>query len=1134
MKRAARRVCLLLLGMVVSSLLGSSCPASAREPTLVRLAFWVPPERMEEFDAAYAEQVAPLLKKHELVESSARGRTTVDSVFSRLFAFATLDTFFAQRYSLWNDPAWQRLREHLGEAFGVVDPDGFIRCQFVPYQCPAVAERSVPAGGGTRRGVWRTFGVQDGLSYPSVRFILQDRDGHLWFTGRGMITRYDGATFVTFVTSETLTGSGGEPLLQDRNGHLWFTGLEGVTRYDGETFITFTAADGLAGDIAISLLQDRNGYLWFGFDTGLMRYDGKVFQTFTTHDGLASVDVFTILEDRDGILWFGGGHEVTAAGWESRGTGGVAWYDGKTFGTWTGRDSPVDHTVSSMLQDSRGHLWFGGESQVTRYDGKRSQTFTTQDGLVEGRIVTMLEDRSGDLWFGSSSRGISRFDEKEFTTFTTDDGLPDNQLRSIIEDEEGYLWVGTHAGLSRYEGSHWVTFTPSNGLPNPYVFSVLQDRTGTMWFGTQGGLVWYDGEEMVTFTAEDGLAEDLASYLVEDLQGNLWIKGLRSSRGTRYDGETFNPFIFGDGLGDGFVFNPVVARNGHVWFPANPSGAVRYDGQGFSTLTTDDGLISNSVFCLAEDRAGNMWFGTPEGVSRYDGKTFTSFTRADGMGFDFACSISEDQKGNMWFGSPRGTVARYDGSRFETFTVGDGLKPGIVGAIFADRRGHIWFGNASGIVRYDGLVFQDLHHRDGLVADTVQDIIQDRDGNFWISTDGGVTRYTPSTIPPAIRIKEVIADRSYDSVQELALPSSQHLIQFIFQGRSFSTPPDRMVYVHRLLGYEDEWQPTRQTEVRYTDLPSGDYVFEVRAVDRDLNYSEPVAVRLTIHPPYRQLTLIGVLCVALVGFVLASGYGIKRRRDLRQAEQLLMQEMEEELQTAHDLQMGLMPTEPPRIEGLDIAGRCLPANHVGGDFFQYFAQDGKLAVCLADVTGHAMEAAVPVMMFTGILESEIGHRKTLEDLFSSLNRILNHKLPGRTFVCFTMGEIDLSTHTFHLANSGGCPSPYHYCASTGEVIELEAVAYPLGVRADTHYSTIETQLEPGDYVVFCSDGITEMGDPSGEIFGFGRTAETIHQACAEDLSAEALIDRLIGTVKDFAGDEPQGDDMTVVVLKVEV
>ena len=1103
--------------------------------TLARLSFWVPPERMADFGATYEEQVAPALATQGLEASSTRGRATVDSVFSRLFDFPALDTFFAQRRALFGDPAWTELREGLGSDFGAAGPDSPIRCQLVPYQCLAIPDRSVPAGGGTRRGAWRTLGVQDGLPSPMVNNILPLPGGPLWFTGRADITCYDGETFATYTTSEWRVADNYVPLLQTRDGSLWFNGLGGLTRYDGETFSIYTAADGLAGDDPRCLLEDREGHLWIGDEAGVTRHDGETFQPFTTRDGLASVQVSSILEDRDGILWFGGGAVWRGPRKAPKGLEqGATRYDGKTFRALTGSDSMVDHAVYSIMQDRHGRLWFGGDNQVTRFDGERSSTLDARDGLAGGRIVTMLEDRDGDLWFGSNVKGIGRFDGRAFTTCTADDGLADNQLASIVEDEEGYVWVSTPAGLSRYEGAHWTTFTARDGLPSPFVFSTLQDRTGTMWFGTAGGLVRYDGQELETFTTEHGMALDRADYVVEDLDGNLWTKGLWESRGTRYDGETFTPFTLGEDLDVAHSGKPAVDAKGHVWFPTGHRGVVRYDGHDFSRFTRDDGLPSDQVSSVSVDRSGGVLLTTPEGISRYDGETITPVTLFSGWGFR-GIVVAEDRQGSLWIGSADGGVARFDGNGLEVFTHEDGLKPGMMRSILEDTRGHLWFGiHGAGIVRYDGLVFQDLHHRDGLVADTVQDIIQDRDGNFWISTDGGVTRYTPSTIPPAIRIKEVIADRSYDSVQELALPSSQHLIQFIFQGRSFSTPPDRMVYVHRLLGYEDEWQPTRQTEVRYTDLPSGDYVFEVRAVDRDLNYSEPVAVRLTIHPPYRQLTLIGVLCVALVGFVLASGYGIKRRRDLRQAEQLLMQEMEEELQTAHDLQMGLMPTEPPRIEGLDIAGRCLPANHVGGDFFQYFAQDGKLAVCLADVTGHAMEAAVPVMMFTGILESEIGHRKTLEDLFSSLNRILNHKLPGRTFVCFTMGEIDLSTHTFHLANSGGCPSPYHYCASTGEVIELEAVAYPLGVRADTHYSTIETQLEPGDYVVFCSDGITEMGDPSGEIFGFGRTAETIHQACAEDLSAEALIDRLIGTVKDFAGDEPQGDDMTVVVLKVEV
>jgi serine phosphatase RsbU (regulator of sigma subunit) len=262
-----------------------------------------------------------------------------------------------------------------------------------------------------------------------------------------------------------------------------------------------------------------------------------------------------------------------------------------------------------------------------------------------------------------------------------------------------------------------------------------------------------------------------------------------------------------------------------------------------------------------------------------------------------------------------------------------------------------------------------------------------------------------------------------------------------------------------------------------------------------------------------------------------SDQAIEQERRIRE-EEVQRQLLEEELDTAHDMQMNLMPTQPPMIEGLDIAGRCLPANHVGGDLFQYFQQNGKLSISLADVTGHAMEAAIPVVMFNGILDTQMEAGDDLQDLFSKLNRSLCRNLDSRTFVCFAMGELDTDSYTFKLSN-GGCPYPFHYRANSSEITELQVDAYPLGVRPDTSYQTMEVQLQSRDFIIFCSDGIIEAENSAGDIFGFEQTAETIQNGCKQDLSAPQLLDHLIGAVKDFAGDTAQGDDMTCVVLAVE-
>ena len=153
----------------------------------------------------------------------------------------------------------------------------------------------------------------------------------------------------------------------------------------------------------------------------------------------------------------------------------------------------------------------------------------------------------------------------------------------------------------------------------------------------------------------------------------------------------------------------------------------------------------------------------------------------------------------------------------------------------------------------------------------------------------------------------------------------------------------------------------------------------------------------------------------------------------------------------------------------------------------------------------------------------------VDELFRRLNRTLSDTLDPRTFVCFAMGILDPEAHRLRLSTCG-CPYPLHYRAASDEIVELEMDAYPLGVRPDTPYQAMEIALEPGDRVVFCSDGVVEAGNAAWDIFGFEETAHTVLEGCREDLLAESLVDHLMERAQDFAGDLPQADDMTVVVL----
>lgn len=279
--------------------------------------------------------------------------------------------------------------------------------------------------------------------------------------------------------------------------------------------------------------------------------------------------------------------------------------------------------------------------------------------------------------------------------------------------------------------------------------------------------------------------------------------------------------------------------------------------------------------------------------------------------------------------------------------------------------------------------------------------------------------------------------------------------------------------------------------------------------------------------PFNFLTVQGFIVGHAIEVVLLS-LGLADRINILREEK---EAQEAELQTAHNLQMGLMPATAPQIPGYDIAGRCLPASHVGGDFFQYFQRNGTLSVCLADVTGHGMEAAVPVMMFSGVLRSQMEQAQEVDALFGRLNQTMCAALEKRTHVCLALGEIVLAERRLKIANAA-CPYPFHYRARDGVVEELQVEAYPLGVRSGTAYPALETDLGSGDYVVFCSDGIIEAANGVEEMFGFEQTTAVIREGCAAGLNAEALILRLFETVQDFTGDQAQGDDMTCVVVRV--
>ena len=251
-----------------------------------------------------------------------------------------------------------------------------------------------------------------------------------------------------------------------------------------------------------------------------------------------------------------------------------------------------------------------------------------------------------------------------------------------------------------------------------------------------------------------------------------------------------------------------------------------------------------------------------------------------------------------------------------------------------------------------------------------------------------------------------------------------------------------------------------------------------------------------------------------------------------QAERL--RSMERELEAARDMQMGLLPREQPQAEGLDIAGRCVPANHVGGDFHTYLWLDEahtQLGVVAVDVMGKAMEAAVTALRFSETLRYEARGRTQPVDILGGLNRALHEILELRAFVGCCMGVIDLQSREIQVAVGGYYP-PLHYRRRDDRVVEPELGNLPLGIRPDTEYDSACLALETGDILLFYSDGVVEAEDDRRTQYGGARTEELLLAAAHEGLDAEGVIERLFWDVGRFSAGAGQTDDMTAIAVRM--
>ena len=1007
-------------------------------------------------------------------------------------------------------------------------------------------------------------GDVNSLSYNELKAVYEDANGFLWVgIFSSGLNRFDPATeeVVRYVHDAGDPASLGADtvrcILEDSAGRLWVgtqgAGVDRLDRTAGEFHhyrVPRETPNAARHDDVRALLEDSNGGLWIGTNGGgLDRLDPETgeFSHFA-HDpddphSLSDNRVFALLEDHTGALWvgtYGGGLSVL-----DRTTGRFSHY----------RADPQDRTalgsdlIKAIVEDHEDTLWIGTDGGgLARFD-RGSGTFVSfrhdpNDifSLSSDRIYDLYQDRSRVLWVGTYGGGLSKFDvsKKRFHRVRNDpndrQSLSHNIVWSFFEDPDGVLWIGTDSGgLNRFDRrtGRWRHFRHDpddpTSLSHDTVRVVFRDRGGVLWVGTNGGGVNRFDPETGGFThfrhdPEDpgSLSHDQLRSIDQDRAGNLWF-GTFGGGLDRLDPETMtfthhrhdpgNP----TSISHDFIRLTFEDSDGVLWVGTQGGGLNRLDPDTgrFTHFRHDPddprSLSSDHVFSIVEAWDGTLWFGLfGGGLNRFDRstETFTGYRAEDGLAGDSVYAMLEDDNGTLWISTTVG-LSRFDPltGRFRNYDVRDGLQSNEFngGSAHRSASGEMFFGGINGYNSF----FPDEIAINPIVPSVVITDLQLFNRSVGVGEEIG---------------GRVLLERPVTSTDEVEFSYRENVFTIEFAALHYSAP-GKNAYLYRMEGFSDDWieVDADRRYATFTGLTPGEYRFSVRGANRDGVWADAAAsLRIVVTPPFWATWWFRMIVVMVLGGVAMAIYR-SRMRGVR---------MKAELMAAHDAQMAIMPQSSPEIPGFDIAGVCVPAHEVGGDFFDFFWLDekgGKLCIVVGDVVGKGMSAAMNAVVSDGMVFSRVRLGGSIEEIMSSLNRSIHTKVGARVFTAVGLAVLDVESRDLAFANAGLC-EPLLRSGATIDYLGSPGDRFPLGAMREAAYQSRTIRLAPGDVVVMFTDGVPEARNRTGEQYGYDAPRVLLASLDVASMSAEDIKNAVVDDVCNCC-DSRFSDDMTVVVIK---
>lgn len=887
-------------------------------------------------------------------------------------------------------------------------------------------------------GFFRSFSLREGLSQSSIFCLLQDSKGYIWLgTDGGGICRFDGKSMITLTHSDGMHNNTVRAFAIDSLDRLWIGHINGMSLYNGTHFVELPSAlKGAFKDGVRTIHFDKMGVMRVGTSNGVFKYEDGFLSEIVELTGFA---VNVIKSDMEGNIWYASsgnglfnekpnsenGLVSVDLGMDIKSITSIAFdkKDNFILGTPIGafkysineqnvelqNDFMPKISVSSVLADS-SDIWVGTEQNgLFRFKNDTLyKVYSPINGLSVNIVNSLYKDRQGNILIGTHGDGLKIYSSSPFTTYYKEEGVLSNAVLSILEDSEGTYWFGSDHGIctlkpldERTGQYEYVEKYTLNGKNLFRTWGIIQDRNGSMWVTTYGdGVFKIDGNKVVNFNEENGLASNMVRTIYEDDNGNIWIGTINGLN--KYSDGILTTYKYQDGLVIGRILCIFQDKDGDMWFgTAYPrgTGVIKYDGIRFTNYGPNEGLVDDAVLCVTQDKDGYIWCATYGGLSRIDKNISSSpivnLTTSDGLASSMLYVAAMAENGDLLVGSNNGldkiNVREFNRSG-KLFIKHFGYQEGFTGiecntnAVYSDKSDNLWFGTIKGVVKYDEKEeFENGFDPPINVITNVRLYLENVD---WLQR--GDSLNLSSGLPVSLQLRY-----------------NENHVTFDFLGIDFHFP-EKIKHSFKLEGFDNNWsKPSKQTTATYSNLSPGAYVFKVKSINEDGEWSvKHSEFNFEIEQPFWQSWWFGILILVLF-FLLVYVIIFYRLKSLNERSQKLaikVKERTKELEDERDkvksqnklieqstnaikssinyakrIQDSILPNKED-ISLLFPESFILfkPRDIVSGDFYWVAEVEGFKIVSIADCTGHGVPGAFMSMVGNTLFNQILFEKKITE------------------------------------------------------------------------------------------------------------------------------------------------------------